>query len=85
MAAKNTPMTSSELAKAILEGSIAPAKAAKPSIRERAAIWTAELSASAEQFNAVRTLVAASAREAMAEDAARAVIAYRAAKGLPPL
>lgn len=85
MAKTNTPMTSSELAKAILEGSIAPAKAKKPSIRERAAIWVAEFGAGAEQFQATRALVAASAREAMAEDAARAVIAYRARKGLPPL
>lgn len=85
MATTKNPMSASELARAILEGSIAPAKAAKPSIRERAAIWTAELSASAEQFQATRALVAASAREAMAEDAARAVIAYRQRKGLPPL
>lgn len=77
--------STSDLARAILEGSIAPAKAAKPSIKTRLAIQAAEMSAGIEQFGALRALVAQSAREAMAEDAARAVIAYRASRGLPPL
>lgn len=86
-------MAKSTLAQRILETSkapslpanIRPAKAAKPSLQNRIAIWTEELAAGREQFETVRALVRESAREVMAEDAALAINQYRASRGLPPL